>query len=229
MSEYNISQQIAYQGFNFNSSDSDIMNVEEGAEIRWTMDAEANTTAHSTKIDNEYAVFTLSNCTVSPSSQVAMLGCLTAGTNHTVITLTGSEGQSWSAQAVYTHEKTNSTDEVTKTFTVSGTISNDLYGMEIRDGSGNLRMSVGRRQPRLHAFITGTGPTSHADQTITVSGFNSPSPDEWHAVNIKDGSLFRVTQGTTVNQLTLTHIEEDIDNFFTLYGTNEYEIVIMRY
>jgi hypothetical protein len=228
MSEYNISQQIAYQGFNFNSSKSDVMNVEEGAKIRWTMDAEAGTTAHSTKIDNEYAVFTTSNCSVSPSSQVAMLGCTTAGTNHTVITLTGSEGQSWSVTAVYTHEKNGSTDEVTKTFTVSGTISNDIYGMEIRDGSGNLRMSVGRRQPRLHAFVTGTG-ANNSNQTITVSGFNTPSPAEWHAVNIKDGSLYRVTQGTTANQLTLTHIEEDVNNFFTLTGTDDYELVIMRY
>ena len=228
MSDYNISQQIHFQGFNFNSSKSDVMNVEEGAKIHWTMDAEAGTTAHSTRIDNEYAVFTLSNCTVSPSSQVAMLGCLTAGTNHTVITLTGSEGQSWSAQAVYTHFNTSGSAEVTKTFTVSGTISNDIYGMEIRDGSGNLRMSVGRRQPRLHAFITGTG-SNNADQTITISGFNTPSPAEWHAVNVKDGSLYRVTQGTTANQLTLTHIDEDVDNFFTLTGTNDYELVIMRY
>jgi len=228
MSDYNISQQIAFQGFNFNSSKSDVMNVEEGAKIHWTMDAEAGTTGHSTRIDNEYAVFTLSNCTVSPSSQVAMLGCLTAGTNHTVITLTGSEGQSWSAQAVYTHFKTDGSAEVTKTFTVSGTISNDIYGMEIRDASGNLRMSVGRRQPRLHAFVTGTG-SNNADQTITISGFNTPSPAEWHAVNVKDGSLYRVTQGTTANQLTLTHIEEDVDNFFTLTGTNDYELVIMRY
>ena len=120
-------------------------------------------------------------------------------------------------------------DLVTKTFTVSGTISNDIYGMEIRDGSGNLRMSVGRRQPRLHAFVTGTVGT-HADtQTITISGFNTPSPAEWHAVNVKDGSLYKVTQGTTANQLTLTHIEEDIDNFFTLSGTYDYELVIMRY
>jgi len=228
MSDYNISQQIGFQGFNFNASKSDVMNVEEGAKIHWTMDAEAGTTGHSTRIDNEYAVFTLSNCTVSPSSQVAMLGCLTAGTNHTVITLTGSEGQSWSAQAVYTHRTIDGNNLVTKTFTVSGTISNDIYGMEIRDGSGNLRMSVGRRQPRLHAFVTGTG-SNNADQTITISGFNTPSPAEWHAVNVKDGSLYRVTQGTTANQLTLTHIEEDVDNFFTLTGTNDYELVIMRY
>ena len=227
MSDYNISQQISFYGFNFNATKSDVMNVEEGAKIRWTMDAEGGTTGHSTRIDNEYAVFTLSNCTVSPSSQVAMLGCLTAGTNHTVITLTGSEGQSWSVTAVYTHEKTVNTDEVTKTFTVSGTISNDIYGMEIRDASGNLRMSVGRRQPRLHAFITGTA--TGASQTITISGFNTPSPAEWHAVNIKDGSLYRVTQGTTANQLTLTKIAANMNDYFTLDGTNEYELVIMRY
>ena len=229
MSDYNISQQISANGFNYNATQSDVMNVEEGAKIRWTMDAEGGTTGHSARIDNTYAVFTLSNCTVSPSSQVAMLGCATAGTNHTVITLTGSEGQSWSAQAVYTHRTIDGNNLVTKTFTVSGTISNDLYGMEIRDASGNLRMSVGRRQPRLHAFVTGTVGT-HADtQTITISGFNTPSPAEWHAVNVKDGSLYRVTQGTTANQLTLTHIEEDVDNFFTLTGTNDYELVIMRY
>ena len=228
MSDYNISQQISANGFNYNATQSDVMNVEEGAKIRWTMDAEGGTTGHSARIDNTYAVFTLSNCTVSPSSQVAMLGCATAGTNHTVITLTGSEGQSWSAQAVYTHRTIDGNNLVTKTFTVSGTISNDIYGMEIRDGSGNLRMSVGRRQPRLHAFITGTG-SNNADQTITISGFNTPSPAEWHAVNVKDGSLYRVTQGTTANQLTLTHIDEDVDNFFTLTGTNDYELVIMRY
>ena len=227
MSDYNISQQISAYGFNSNASKSDVMNVEEGAKIRWTMDAEGGTTGHSTRIDNEYAVFTTSNCSVSPSSQVAMLGCLTAGTNHTVITLTGSEGQSWSAQAVYTHFNTSGSAEVTKTFTVSGTISNDIYGMEIRDGSGNLRMSVGRRQPRLHAFITGSA--TGASQTITISGFNTPSPAEWHAVNIKDGSLYRVTQGTTANQLTLTKIAANMNNYFTLDGTNEYELVIMRY
>ena len=227
MSDYNLSQQISSYGFNFNSSKSDVMNIEEGAKIRWTMDAEGQTNAHSTKIDNEYAVFTTSNCSVSPSSQVAMLGCTTAGTNHTVITLTGSEGQSWSATGVYTHEKSVNTDEVTKTFTVSGTISSNLYGMEIRDASGNLRMSVGRRQPRLHAFITGSA--TGASQTITISGFNTPSPAEWHAVNIKDGSLYRVTQGTTANQLTLTKIAANMNNYFTLDGTNEYELVIMRY
>ena len=226
MSDYNISQQISFQGFNFNASKSDVMNVEEGAKIRWSMDAEAGTTGHSTRIDNEYAVFTLSNCTVSPSSQVAMLGCLTAGTNHTVITLTGSEGQSWSAQAVYTHFNTAGSAEVTKTFTVSGTISNDIYGMEIRDASGNLRMSVGRRQPRLHAFVTGTA--SGDTQTITINKFNTPSAAEWHAVNVKDGSRYKVTQGTTANQLTLTDVDPN-NSPLTLSATNDYELVIMRY
>lgn len=226
MSDYNISQQISFYGFNYNSTKSTAMSVEEGAQIRWTMDAEGQTNAHSTKIDNEYAVFTLSNCTVSPSSQVAMLGCATAGTNHTVITLTGSEGQSWSAQAVYTHFNTSGTAEVTKTFTVSGTISNDLYGMEIRDANGNLRMSVGRRQPRLHAFVTGTA--SGDTQTITVSKFNTPSAAEWHAVNVKDGSRYKVTQGTTANQLTLTDVDPN-NSPLTLSATDDYELIIMRY
>lgn len=119
-----------------------------------------------------------------------------------------------------------------KRYTLTGTATgatNYGYGLQVYDASGNPRMGVFKRQPRIVGLISGTGGGSSFN--VNYTGFNSPSPAEWAAVSIEPGSNYFVTQGTSTGSFELTRADFRTSNssYQVLSGNEDYRVLILRY
>ena len=119
-----------------------------------------------------------------------------------------------------------------KTYTLTGTATgatNYGYGAHVYDASGNIRMNMQSRQPRLSGFISGTGSGSTFNQTI--SGYNSTGrTDEFAAFQLAPNSNYFVTDDGTANQIEITRADVRTSNasFQVLSGSEDYRILIVR-
>ena len=165
------------------------------------------------------AVFTLVNCTVSPSSGV---------NSHETVTVTPVNNNAiYSCTAVITHYHASpypntGINSQTKTFVLSGTNGQlPIYGLEIFDASGNSRLRYDNRLCKFNAVYTGTlaGTTGF----ITVPGMAADGT--WGINNQAQSSLVLAT--TATNGIALE--EADFGTAGNLYGGNKnYEIIVFR-
>ena len=166
------------------------------------------------------AVFTLVNCTVSPSSGV---------NSHETVTVTPVNNNAiYSCTAVITHYHENpvggsaGTNRQTKTFVLSGTVGVlPIYGLEIFDTNGNSRLRYDNRLCKFNSVFTGT--LSGNSGTLSVPGIAADGT--WGINNQAQNSIVQCFIGTNVVALNQT-------NFGTggnLYGGNlNYEIIVFR-
>jgi len=120
-----------------------------------------------------------------------------------------------------------------RTYTLTGTATgatNYGYGLHVYDSSGNIRMNMQNRQPRLSGFISGTGTGSTFNQTI--SGYNATGrADEFAAFQLAPNSNYYVTDNGTANQIEITRAEvrtQPNSSYQLLSGSEDYRILIVR-
>ena len=120
---------------------------------------------------------------------------------------------------------------VSDTWTVTtAATAPDSYGMEVYDINGDLRMSMEKRQARLHGRISGTGSGSSFNQSYT--GFGVGGLGQWHAVNVKSNSNYYVDpSASTTNNIFLRRADVRTSNasYQVLTGDEDYDIIVFRY
>ena len=190
-----------------------------GDTISLTMTVSTNTYAEGMSLTTSsgYAVFTLSNCTVSPSTGV--------NSGETITVTPVNNNASYSCTAVITHYHASPYPPVgttqTKTFVLSGVVGVlPVYGLEIFDANGNSRLRYDNRLCKFHSVYTGT---ISNNTTISVPGMAADGT--WGINNQAQNSLVQCFVGTNVIAL-------NIASFGTggnLYGGNyNYEIIVFR-
>jgi hypothetical protein len=119
-----------------------------------------------------------------------------------------------------------------RTYTLTGTATgatNFGYGAHVYDASGNIRMNMQNRQPRLFGFISGTGTGSSFNQS--VPGYNTTGrTDEFAAFQLAPNSNYFVTDNGTANQIEITRadVRTSSASFQVLGGSEDYRILIVR-
>ena len=116
----------------------------------------------------------------------------------------------------------------TLTWTATGA-TNFGYGAHVYDASGNIRMNMQNRQPRLFGFISGTGTGSSFNQS--VPGYNTTGrTDEFAAFQLAPNSNYFVTDNGTANQIEITRadVRTSSASFQVLGGSEDYRILIVR-
>jgi hypothetical protein len=164
------------------------------------------------------AVFTLLNCTVSPSTNVR--------SGNTITVTPVNNNTAYRCEVVITHYHENpvsgsAANQQTKTFVLSGAVGVlPVYGLEIFDANGNSRLRYDNRLCKFHSVYTGT-----ISGTTTISVTGMAADGTWGINNQAQGSLVQCFVGTNAIGLNLA-------NFGTggnLYGGNyNYEIIVFR-
>jgi len=119
-----------------------------------------------------------------------------------------------------------------RTYTLTGTATgatNYGYGLHVYDSSGNIRMNMQNRQPRLSGFISGTGTGSTFNQYI--ANYNTTGrADEFAAFQLAPNSNYYVVDNGTANQITITRADVRTSNssYQVLSGSEDYRILIVR-
>ena len=191
--------------------------------VSLTVTVGTNTTAQATSLNNEtysVAVFTLLNCTVSPSSSVRSGGTVT------VTPVNNNTG--YRCEVVITHYHENpvggsaGTNRQTKTFVLSGAVGVlPIYGLEIFDANGNSRLRYDNRLCKFNSVFTGT--LSGQSATLSVPGIASDGT--WGISNQAQNSLVTCFIGTNVIALGKAYFGSSGN----LYGGNSnYEIIVFR-
>lgn len=191
--------------------------------VSLTVTVGTNTTAQATSLNNEtysVAVFTLLNCTVSPSSNVRSGGTVT------VTPVNNNTG--YRCEVVITHYHENpvggsaGTNRQTKTFVLSGAVGVlPIYGLEIFDANGNSRLRYDNRLCKFNSVFTGT--LSGQSATLSVPGIASDGT--WGISNQAQNSLVTCFIGTNVIALGKAYFGSSGN----LYGGNSnYEIIVFR-
>lgn len=191
--------------------------------VSLTVTVGTNTTAQATSLTNEtysVAVFTLLNCTVSPSSNVRSGG--------TVTVTPVSNNTGYRCEVVITHYHENpvggsaGTNRQTKTFVLSGSVGVlPVYGLEIFDANGNSRLRYDNRLCKFNSVFTGT--LSGQSGTLSVPGIASDGT--WGISNQAQNSLVKCFIGTNVIALS----QANFGSAGNLYGGNlNYEIIVFR-
>ena len=191
--------------------------------VSLTVTVGTNTTAQATSLTNEtysVAVFTLLNCTVSPSSNVRSGGTVT------VTPVNNNTG--YRCEVVITHYHENpvggsaGTNRQTKTFVLSGSVGVlPVYGLEIFDANGNSRLRYDNRLCKFNSVFTGT--LSGQSGTLSVPGIASDGT--WGISNQAQNSLVKCFIGTNVIALS----QANFGSAGNLYGGNlNYEIIVFR-
>lgn len=178
---------------------NDIIDLTQGQTISATCTAQATNSWAGTSF-----VFTLVNCSVSPSSR----------TNGQTWTITPSTyGNPYSCQAVLS----NGTS--TKTFTIRGSsVSNnppDRYGMQILDSSSNIILDTDYRVARFAGFLSGTV-TYPTATTISVTGLTN---DGTWGYNSGDADSWTIKTTLNSGSITITPLSS---------GTHTYKVHIFR-
>jgi hypothetical protein len=104
------------------------------------------------------------------------------------------------------------------------------YGMEVYDTNGNPRMSMEKRQARIHGRVSGTGNGSSFNQSYT--GFGVGGLGQWHAVNVKSNSNYYVDpSASSTNNIYLRRADVRTSNasYQILTGDEDYDIIVFRY
>lgn len=214
------------QGDGATTQNQDVSN---GDTFKVTMDGAIGSSANFDILDNVYGVFTLTNCTANTTSNVLMreqTGSASA-VNGITLTVNGSAGSTYSMVAVFTHLNDSSVSK-TKTFTLTGTIDPPAYGMECFDASGNKRLDISKRQPRLVARYTGTGGGSSFN--LTAAGYGSGGLTQWHAVNVKTDSNYYVgTSGTNYIRMERADVRTENSSYQIFSGDEDYDVLVFRF
>jgi hypothetical protein len=166
------------------------------------------------------AVFSLVNCTVSPSTNVR------SGSTITVTPV--NNNATYSCTAVITHYHENpvggsaGTNRQTKTFVLSGAVGVlPIYGLEIFDANGNSRLRYDNRLCKFHSVFTGT--LSGNSGTLSVP--NMAADGTWGINNQAQNSIVQCFIGTNAIGLN----QASFGTSGNLYGGNlNYEIIVFR-
>jgi len=184
-----------------------------------TVGTSTNSQAMSLGQPEAEAVFTLVNCTVSPSSGV--------NSHETVAVTPVNNNAIYSCTAVITHYHENptpndGTNSQTKTFVLSGAVGTlPVYGLEIFDASGNSRLRYDNRLCKFHSVFTGT--LSGNSGTLSVP--NIAADGTWGINNQAQNSIVQCFIGTNVIALN----QASFGTSGNLYGGNlNYEIIVFR-
>ena len=194
-------------------------NIQIADTVSLTMTIGTNNATEAGYLTTAYAVFTLDNCTVSPSSNVVSGDTITVTpTNNNAL---------YGCQALFTHYHPNPTGgptstSQTKTFILNGAVGTPpVYGLEIFDGSGNSRLKYDNRLCKFHSVFTGT--LSGSSTTLTVTGMAADGT--WGVSNQTQTSI--VKAAIVSNGIYLE--ETDFGSGGNLYGSNkDYEIIVFR-
>lgn len=190
-----------------------------GDTISLTMTVSTNTYAEGMSLtaSSAYAVFTLINCTVSPSTGV--------NSGETITVTPINNNAAYSCSATITHYHASPYPPVgttqTKTFVLSGAVGVlPIYGLEIFDANGNSRLRYDNRLCKFHSVYTGT---ISNNTTISVPGMAADGT--WGINNQAQNSLVQCFVGTNVIALNTT----SFGTGGNLYGGNyNYEIIVFR-
>lgn len=231
-----IDQGIYYYGFDSNSSTTTTRNTEQGDTIGWTMDGaigNSNNDYYQTYLNNVTASFSFTNCQLiypTGGATVGMVHTQQSGVNGCIIQMTGASGSTYSATATFTHG-TASSGNKTKTFTITGVIDPSDYGMEVFDSSGDVRMSMEKRQPRYHGSVSGNISNTPTTINIYYPGYGVGGLSQWHAVNTEDTSNYYVDGSSGNNYITLRRSDVRKENFSyqIISGRESYNILVFRF
>lgn len=231
-----IDQGIYYAGFNSNSSATTTRNTEQGDTIGWTMDGavgNSNNDYYQTYLNSVTASFSFTNCQLiypTGGATVGMVHTQQSGVNGCIIQMTGASGSTYSATATFTHG-TASSGNKTKTFTITGVIDPADYGMEVFDSSGDVRMSMGKRQPRYHGSVSGNISNTPTTINIYYPGYGVGGLSQWHAVNTEDSTNYYVDGSSGNNYITLRRSDVRTENFSyqIISGRESYNILVFRF
>lgn len=212
-----------------NATTTQTQDVSDGDTFKVTMDGAIGSSANFDILDNVYGVFTLTNCTANTTSNVLMREQTGSGSavNGITLTVNGSAGATYSMVAVFTHLNSSGVSK-TKTFTLTGTIDPPAYGMECFDVSGNKRLDISKRQPRLVARYTGTGNGSSFN--LNTAGYGSGGLSQWHAVNVKTDSNYYVgTSGTNYIRMERADVRTENSSYQIFSGDEDYDVLVFRF
>jgi|TARA_R110000823_G_scaffold279826_1_gene398072 hypothetical protein len=221
MATYTVAMTSSTASLQYPATVSASQDIAVGDTISLTMTVSTNTYSQAMSlIHSAYAiaVFSLVNCTVSPSTNVR------SGSTITVTPV--NNNATYSCTAVITHYHASpyppGGTTQTKTFVLSGTVGVlPIYGLEIFDANGNSRLRYDNRLCKFNSVFTGT--LSGNSGTLSVPGIAADGT--WGINNQAQNSIVQCFIGTNVVALNQT-------NFGTggnLYGGNlNYEIIVFR-
>lgn len=219
MATYTVNMAVSQYGVQYAASTSATQDFELSDSINLTMTVGTTTTAQANSLPTADAVFTLVNCTVSPSTGV--------NSGETIVVSPISNNAPYSCTAVITHYHenpypNNGTNSQTKTFVLSGTVGTlPVYGLEIFDASGNSRLRYDNRLCKFYAVYTGT--VSSMTTYISVPGIAADGT--WGINNQAQNSIVKASIIT--NNIVLQ--QTDFGTGGNLYGgNNNYEIIVFR-
>ena len=206
-----------------NTGQTATRNVANGDTFKLTHNSNAGSSVHVASLDNVHASFTLTNCTVDTTSNVAQTDQATSGVNGVKVTVSGSSGATYSCVAAYTF------NGVTHTYTLTGVIDPPAFGLEVFDASGNVRLSFDKRQARLHGRITGTGTGSSFNQSYT--GYGVGGLGQWFAVNTTNSSNYFANTTSGTNNIYMQRADVRTQNFsYQIFsGSEDYDVLVFRF
>ena len=198
---------VVAQAIQYSASDTEVQDLAVGDTITATFDQQAGSTAQTSLLDVEDndIVFTLVNCTISPTN-VKNRGTFT-------ITPTNS-GAAYSCVGVliyYSPSGQNyggpSTDHQQTTFTISGFYGvAPRMGLQLYNPSGDLRLDTSDRQVRAHSFYMGSFYSGGSATVTGITGFD-PNDETW-AIDVLPISLY-ISFTASAGQFTITRSSAD--------------------
>lgn len=220
MATYTVAMTSSTASLQYPATVSATQDIAVGDTISLTMTVSVSTYGQGVSLTQPAgeAVFSLINCTVSPSTGV--------NSGETITVTPVNNNATYSCTAVITHYHASpyppgGTTQI-KTFVLSGTVGVlPIYGLEIFDANGNSRLRYDNRLCKFNSVFTGT--LSGNSGTLSVPGIAADGT--WGINNQAQNSIVQCFIGTNVVALNQT-------NFGTggnLYGGNlNYEIIVFR-
>jgi len=207
MTVYTQNLAVSQYGIQYAGSVTEVQDLAVGDSITASFDQEATSNQQTSLLDVEDndIVFTLVNCTISPTN-VKNRGTFT-------ITPTSS-GAAYSCVGVLIYYSPSgqsyggpSTDHQQTTFTISGFYGvAPRMGLQLYNPSGDLRLDTSDRQVRAHSFYMGSFYSGGSATVTGITGFD-PNDETW-AIDVLPISLY-ISFTASAGQFTITRSSAD--------------------